>query len=92
MRRAMNWGEKLLANHADEQYATDCYFRGRWEVEASKWWYAWERFADSMRSLTVRIENNSLQDANPLDTRERIREYGPNADRGSAIEWEEPRQ
>jgi hypothetical protein len=92
MRRPMNWVEKLLQDHADEQYGYDCHFRGCKEVEKSKWWYAWERFADAMQTLTLRVEEESEYFAEPLDTRARIRDYGPNADRGSAIEWEEPRQ
>jgi hypothetical protein len=92
MRRAMNSNEKVLADHDDEQYWLDYYFRGRKEVEDSKWWYAWERFADGMRVLTHSVEDQAESFTNPLDTRDRIREYGPTADEGSAAEWEEPRQ
>jgi hypothetical protein len=86
--RAMTWTEKVLANHDDEQYGYDCYFAGVREVERSKWWFAWERFADSMQSLTERIENSSIPDENLLDTRDRIRDYGPRAeDTGSAATY-----
>lgn len=92
-RRPMNWTEKLLADHADLVYADQCIHHGRREVEASRWWYGWELFADAMRSLILRVEGASEIFADPLDTRDRIRDHGPNGGtRGFADQWEEPRQ
>lgn len=92
MTRPMNWAEKTLADHADKQYADDVLFAGCREVDRSKWWYAWERFADQMRSLIGRISELSETDAKPLDTRDRIREYGSIGGHEIRPRWEEPRQ
>ena len=84
IRRPMDWAEKLLADHDDEWYGYSVHFEGVRQVEASKWWYAWERFADAMQTLILRVQDEPEYFAKPLDTRERIRENGPSADRGSA--------
>jgi len=91
--RPMNWVEKTLADHADIQHGYDVHFQGCKEVEQSKRWYAWERFADAMQSLTLRVQNSPEQLAYQLDTRDRIREYGPSGrQQARRTDWEEPRQ